>query len=158
MPMIDPNQSIDQSDGQSLQNGITANGAGKALPTWRMSMFIVTKPSQNRVDLEFSGTLDADGMRAALNELLRKSEDVKDGKMFYRIGEFKLPTLGALAVELGMLPKLFSLLGKYDKCAVVSDSDWIRKATEIEGALIPGLEIRSFTPDEEEAAEVWLGL
>lgn len=121
-------------------------------------MFKVTKPSTNRVDIEFEGALDADIMRTALADLLEKSKDVENGQMLYRIGDFKMPTLGALAVELTMLPQLFSLLGKYDKCAVLSGSDWIRKAAEIEGALIPGLEIRSFTMDEQESAEVWLDL
>lgn len=121
-------------------------------------MLKITKLSDNRLDLEFEGTLDGDGMRVAMDELLEKSQDVRNGRMLYRIGEFKIPTLGALAVEFSMLPKLFGLLGKYDKCAVLSDSDWIRKATEIEGALIPGLEIRSFTLGEEESAEQWLKL
>jgi len=119
-------------------------------------MFKVTKQSNNRIDIEFEGTLDADGMRIALDELLEKSHNVENGRMFYRIGDFKMPTLGALAVELSKLPKLFSLLGKYDKCAVVSDTSWIKKATEIEGALIPGIEIKSFDLSEQDAAEEWL--
>ncbi len=119
-------------------------------------MFKVTKRSNSRVDIDFEGTLDADGMRIALDELLEKSQGVENGRMFYRIGDFKMPTLGALAVEFSKLPKLFSLLGKYDRCAVVSDSDWIRKATEIEGALIPGMEIKSFQKAELETAETWL--
>jgi hypothetical protein len=120
-------------------------------------MFKVTKSSANRIDIEFDGTLDADGMRQALDTLVEKSDDVENGQMLYRIGDFKMPTIGALAVELGRLPKLLSLLGKYKKCAVLSDTDWIRKATEIEGALIPGLEIKSFHLNEQAAAEAWLG-
>lgn len=119
-------------------------------------MFTVTKRSNNRVDIEFEGTLDAEGMRTALDELIEKSNDVEHGAMFYRIGEFQIPTLGALAVEFSRLPKLFGLLTKYDKCAVLSDTNWIRTATEIEGALIPGLEIKAFRKDEEDAAEAWL--
>lgn len=119
-------------------------------------MFKVTKQSNNRVDIEFSGTLDADGMRIAMDELLKESENVEDGRMLYRIGDFKMPTLGALAVEFSKLPKLFGLLGKYDKCAVLSDTAWVKKATEIEGALIPGIEIKSFGRSEHEAAEEWL--
>lgn len=121
-------------------------------------MFKVTKQSNRRVDIDFNGTLDADGMRIALDDLIEKSQDVQNGRMFYRIRNFTMPTLGALGVEFSRLPKLFGLLGKYDKCAVLSDTDWIRKATEIEGALIPGLEIKSFDLDEQEAAEAWLEL
>jgi hypothetical protein len=127
-----------------------------SLDNWRLDMFTVTKRSNNRVDIEFEGTLDADGMRTAMDELIEKSKDVEHGCMFYRIGEFQIPTLGALAVEFSRLPKLFGLLTKYDKCAVLSDTNWIRTATEIEGALIPGMEIKAFRHDEEDRAEAWL--
>jgi len=123
---------------------MVTTSAFTALGIWRLIMFKVTKQSNSRVDIEFEGALDADGMRIAMDELLEKSQNVEDGRMLYRIGDFKMPTLGALAVEFSKLPKLFSLLGKYDKCAVLSDTAWIRKATEIEGALIPGIEIKSF--------------
>ena len=38
----------------------------------------------------------------------------------------------------------------------MSDTGWIKKAAEIEGALIPGLVIKSFDLDAEDAAEAWL--
>ncbi len=119
-------------------------------------MLTISKPSSNRIDLELSGTLTADDMRTALEDLLAKSEDITNGRMLYKIPEFVMPTLGALGVELQFMPKLFGLLGKFDKCAVLSDAAWIRTAAEIEGALIPGLDIKSFELHEVEAAEAWL--
>lgn len=119
-------------------------------------MLKITKPSPNRIDIELSGALDADTMREALDSLLAKSQDVSKGRMFYRIVDFNMPTLSAIGVELQYLPKLFSLLGKFDHCAVLSDTSWIRTAAEIEGALIPGISIKSFELDDKEAAEAWL--
>jgi len=119
-------------------------------------MLTVSKPSPNRVDIELSGTLDAETMRTALEDLIAKSEDVTNGRMLYTIPEFAMPTLGALGVELQFLPKLFGLLGKFDRCAVLSDASWIRTAAEIEGALFPGITIKSFELDNLEAAETWL--
>ncbi len=119
-------------------------------------MLTISKPSPDRVDIELSGTLDAEGMRTALEDLIAKSEDVANGKMLYKIPEFAMPTLGALGVELQFLPKLFGLLGKFDRCAVLSDASWIRTAAEIEGALFPGITIKSFELDQGEAAEAWL--
>ena len=119
-------------------------------------MLTVSKPSPNRVDIELSGTLDAETMRTALEDLIAKSEDVTNGRMLYTIPEFAMPTLGALGVELQFLPKLFGLLGKFDRCAVLSDAGWIRTAAEIEGALFPGITIKSFELDNVEAAETWL--
>ncbi|WP_176219196.1 STAS/SEC14 domain-containing protein [Planktotalea arctica] len=54
------------------------------------------------------------------------------------------------------LPSLFALLTRLDKCAVLSDENWLRKAAAVDGALFPGLEIKSFEPDERDAAEAWL--
>ena len=121
-------------------------------------MLTITKPSADRVDITLDGKIDADIMRTALDDLIAKSDGVKGGKMLYRITNFELPTLSAIAVEFTRLPKLFGLLGAIDKCAVLSDSDWLRKAAEIEGALFPGIEIKSFGLDQQDVAEEWLGL
>ena len=119
-------------------------------------MLKITKPSANRVDIVLKGTLDAETMAAALDDLIAKSADVSGGRMLYTVTDFSLPTLGALGVELQRLPKLFALLGKFDRCAVLSDTAWLRRAAEIEGAVIPGIEIKSFEPQEAAAAEAWL--
>ena len=119
-------------------------------------MLKITKPSDNRVDLELSGTLDAEAMRDALSELIEKSEGVSSGKMLYTISGFAFPTLGAIGVEMGYLPKLFGLLGKFDKCAVMSDAAWIRTAAELEGRMFPGIDIKAFGMEDGDAAEAWL--
>lgn len=119
-------------------------------------MLTVTKISSNRVDIELNGILDAETMASGLDELIETSEGITNGRMLYRIPEFSMPTVSAFAVELQRLPKLFGLLGKYDRCAVLSDAAWLRTAAEIEGALIPGIKIKSFELHETAAAEAWL--
>ncbi len=119
-------------------------------------MFRIIKQSVDRVDIELSGKLDADGMTRALDELIEQSEGVSNGRMLYRISEFSLPTLGAIGVEMARLPKLFGLLAKFDRCAVLSDSGWLRTAAMVEGALFPGIDIKSFELHDVDAAEAWL--
>ena len=121
-------------------------------------MLKITKASADRVDIELDGKIDAEIMRTALDDLIEKSKGVKGGKMLYRITNFELPTLGAIGVEVSRLPKLFGLLGAFDRCAVLSDSDWLKKVAEIEGAIFPGIEIRSFDLDQRDVAEEWLAL
>jgi len=119
-------------------------------------MFTVTPNGLNRVDIELGGKLDSDAMKVALDELTDKTKDITHGRMLYRVNDFQLPTLGAIAVELSRLPKLFSLICKFDRVAVLADKNWIKKASEIEGALIPGLDIKGFDLDQEAEAEAWL--
>ncbi|WP_342077047.1 STAS/SEC14 domain-containing protein [Yoonia sp. SS1-5] len=119
-------------------------------------MLKVTKPAPNRLDIQLEGTMDAEKMRHGLDTLLRLSADINQGVMMYRIKGFTMPTLGALGVEFGYLPKLMGLVGRFDKCAVCCDTAWIRTAAEVEGAIIPGLDIKTFDLDDRDGAEAWL--
>ena len=119
-------------------------------------MFKVERVGTDRIDIEFSGKLDSEDMKVALDELENKAEGIEDGRMLYRIGDFKIPTLGAIAVEFSRLPRLFKLIRQFDRAAVLADKTWVQKASEVEGALIPGLKIKAFDLDEAEEAERWL--
>lgn len=119
-------------------------------------MFNVKRNGDNRLDIQFAGKLDSGGMKAALDDLVAKSEGIENGRMLYRIGDFDMPTLGAIGVELSRLPQLFRFIRKFDRAAVVAGKQWVRKISEMEGALIPGLTIKAFSSDEEAQAEAWL--
>ena len=108
------------------------------------------------IQIELNGEIDAAGMESGLNKLLELCEDLDNGKLFYQITDFKMPTLAALGVEFMMMPKLFRLISKVDKAAVLTDENWIKTASVIEGALIPGLEIRAFDLGEDDAAMEYL--
>ena len=119
-------------------------------------MFTIEKTADNRLDITIQGQIDKDTMQQALDDLLAKAEGIKHGKMLFRITDFSLPTLSAIGVELTYVPKLFSLIHHFDYSALMTDGNWMQTAGEIKGALIPGLEIKSFDLDEEDKAEAWL--
>ncbi len=119
-------------------------------------MYKIALNGPNRLDLELDGKLDSDAMKVALDELCSKAEGIEHGRMLYRITNFELPTFGAMAVEMSRLPKLFGLIGKFDRCAVLTEKRWIQKASEIEGSIVPGLKIKGFDLDQESDAEAWL--
>lgn len=107
-------------------------------------MFTVTKNGTDRIDIELSGKLDSVEMTIALDELIANSEGIKNGKMLYDIIDFHLPSLGAIAIEFSRLPSMFGFIRKFERAAVLSDTNWINKISELEGKLIPGLEIKAF--------------
>jgi len=119
-------------------------------------MFHVTRIGDKRIDVDFSGKLDSNDMRFALDELMRKSEGIAHGQILMRIGDFDMPTLGAVGVELTRIPDLFRFVRRFDLCAVVTAKDWVRRASEIEGMMIPGLKIKAFGLHEMDQAHQWL--
>ena len=119
-------------------------------------MFKVIPNGKNRLDIEMSGKLNAEDMKIALDELVSKSKNIENGKMLYEIIDFHLPTLGAIGVEFSRLPAMFGLMKKFDRAAVLTDKTWLKKVSEFEGALYPGLEIKAFNLDQKEEAEAWL--
>ena len=119
-------------------------------------MFKVIQNGTNRLDLEMSGKLDAKEVKIALDELVNKSENIENGKMLYEIIDFHLPSLGAIVIEFSRLPSMFGLMKKFDRAAVLTDKTWLKKVSELEGALFPGLEIKAFGRDQKAEAEAWL--
>ena len=119
-------------------------------------MFKVIRKGMNRLGIEMSGKLNAEDMIIALDELVSKSENIENGKMLYDVIEFHLPSLEAIAIEFSRLPSMFGLLKKFDRAAVLTDKTWLKKASEFEGALFPGLEIKAFDRDQKAEAEAWL--
>jgi len=119
-------------------------------------MFKVMKKGSDRLDIELSGKLNADDMRTALDELVEKSQGIENGKMLYDVVEFHIPSLEAMAIELSRLPAMLGLIHKFSRAAVLSDKTWLKKISELEGALFPGLEIKAFNRDQKEEAEAWL--
>ena len=119
-------------------------------------MFKVIPNGINRLDIEMSGKLNAEDMKIALDELVSKSKNIENGKMLYEVIDFHLPSLGAIGVEFSRLPAMFGLMKKFDRAAVLTDKTWLKKVSEFEGALYPGLEIKAFDIDQKSEAETWL--
>ena len=119
-------------------------------------MLKVTKNGINRLDLELSGKLDAEEMKVALDELVSKSSDIENGKMLYDVIDFHVPSLGAIGIEFSRLPSMFGLIKKFDRAAILTDKTWLKKVSEFEGALYPGVEIKAFNRDQKTEAETWL--
>ena len=119
-------------------------------------MFKVIPKGPNRIDLELSGKLDAEQMKSALDELVSKSATIKNGKMLYDVVDFQIPSLDAIAIEFSRLPSMFGFLAKFKCCAVLTDKTWLKKASELQGLLFPGLEIKAFSRDQRAEAEAWL--
>ena len=102
------------------------------------------------------GKLNAEDMKIALDKLVSKSKNIENGKMLYEVIDFHLPSLDAIRIEFSRFPAMLGLMKKFNRAAVLTDKTWLKKASEFEGALFPGLEIKAFDRDQKAEAEAWL--
>jgi len=119
-------------------------------------MLTINRVAPDRLDMVISGKLHSDDMRRVLDEYVAKSDGIEAGKMLCDVADYQLPSLGAVAVEFSQMPRLLRVVGKFRRAAVLTDETWLKKISELEGHLIPGLEIRAFKRNERAEAEAWL--
>ena len=119
-------------------------------------MFKVIYNGTNRLDITMSGKLSSEEMRNALDELVSKSVNIEKGTMLYDVIDFHLPSPGAIAIEFSRLPSMFGWIRKFERAALLADKTWIRKRSEPEGVLVPGLKVKAFERDQKDQAEKWL--
>jgi len=119
-------------------------------------MFEITIKGPDRLDIHYSGKLDTESMKSALDDFINQSEGIEHGKMLFTVDDYALPTMGAIAIEMSYIPQMFKFIKQFDRAAILADQDWLKKISELEGLLIPGLEIKAFNRNEEAEAEAWL--
>lgn len=64
--------------------------------------------------------------------------------------------LSAVVEELKHLPLIIRLIRAIDRVAIVADAEWVRTASRIESALIPGLHYEVYERKDEAHARAWL--
>lgn len=119
-------------------------------------MFTVTRRSDNLIYIELNGKLDKNSMKVALDELVAESVGIQHGLMLYRVSNIQWPSIGAIGEEILRMPELLSLMKQYNRAAVLTDKEWVKKVSEFEGTMIPNLEIKGFTLEQELEALAWL--
>ena len=119
-------------------------------------MFEINNNGQNRLDLQVSGKIDSEEMKIGLTNFIKKSDGIVNGKVFYKIDDLAMPSLATIGVKMKQRPELLSILKRFDRMAVVSDKRWLNTVADWEGALIPGLDIKGFLPEQEAEAQAWL--
>ena len=116
----------------------------------------VMSQSGNRIEMIIDGKIDSDEMESLITEFMDKATDLESIQLLYIDRDFKLPTLGAMAVKLSHFGSLLKLTKKMQRVALLTDKNWLRKAARMENALIPWFEIKTFDTTAREQAEAWL--
>lgn len=129
--------------------------------------YTITQPSNTHIELTIEGKISSEDMAHLLDEWMQAMEsmnqadpdnNLQNATLLYRINNFAMPTLSAVMNEMRRMPELWATMKYFGKIALISDQQWIQKVAELEGWMIPNLDIKGFNPDDESAAKVWLGL
>ena len=65
-------------------------------------------------------------------------------------------TLDALGEHFGRGLGMLTQIGRIDRYAVVTDTPWMAAVARLQGALLPGLEVRPYPVAEHDAALAWV--
>jgi hypothetical protein len=120
-------------------------------------MFNITRESDGLILLHITGRIDAAEMESGLQHLFADLAEETGARILFRMDDAVLLELSAIAVELRHLPHMLRMMSRIDRVAVLSDEGWVRTGAEIEGRMIPGVEIRSWPLSEEAEARAWAG-
>ncbi|MEM9813041.1 MAG: STAS/SEC14 domain-containing protein [Pseudomonadota bacterium] len=119
-------------------------------------MLTIERKGPGRIDVSVAGRIGTLEMEAGLERLIAETGDMSAADMLTRVSGRAWPSVGALTVKLRKLPELLALRRRFRRVALVADAGWLRSAAELEGALLPGIQVRGFRPADAGAAEDWL--
>jgi hypothetical protein len=88
----------------------------------------------------------------AVEEALARHDRVA----LYVEGDIGGMTLGALAKDFQYALGTLREIHRFPRAAVVTGQDWVRWIAWVEGAVLPGIEMRVFSPSEKDAAMAWV--
>lgn len=129
--------------------------------------YILTQPSKHHIELTINGKISSDDMKHLLDEWMQatasmnqtdSNTELQNATLLYRINSFAMPSFSAVMDEMKRMPELWATMKYFGKMAVISEQQWLQKVAEIEGWMIPNLDVKGFNPDQESAARIWLGI
>ena len=146
-----------QADARVIRPLLTRGGlASDSTSNGEAGMFNVIRVAPDRIDVEIDGRFDRETMAALIDAFVEAADGIEGGAMLYRVRDVDLPSFGAVAVEFSRLPALLRAVRRFDRIAVVAEALWIRRLSELEGLLLPGVEVRGFTPECAGDGQAWL--
>ncbi|MDH5823869.1 STAS/SEC14 domain-containing protein [Luteimonas sp. RD2P54] len=104
---------------------------------------------------QFSGTLDGDDYDRCIAEIEARLAAHPRIGLYADMSGFSGMTAAAVGKDLRYA---IEKLGDYDRFArgaVVTEREWLGKASELVGKLFPGTEVRAFAPGEQAQALQW---
>ena len=117
-------------------------------------MLTITPLSPRAVEIVASGHFTAAEVAPALDRM--GADEMPQLDILADVRGSPSIALSAIGEELKRLPLVFRLIRQVERVAIVADAQWVRVASRIESALIPGLHYEVYERSEEAHARAWL--
>lgn len=108
------------------------------------------------IALRMGGRIEGSDLDAVLDRLEPMLETHPKTHLYVEVRTLTGIAVDGLARYAGRAMPLFGKLSRFGRVAVVADQAWVRWATKLESAILPGISYRTFTPDEREQALAWV--
>ena len=103
-----------------------------------------------------SGRLAGPDLTAVMDRLERAMADHDKVHVFVETHALDGIELSDLPGYLARALPMFGKLRHFGRVAVVADPRWVRNATRIESAVLPGISYRTFEPEQRDEALAWV--
>ena len=108
------------------------------------------------VRLSVEGPIDKEETAQAMEWFETLGENVENYQLYLEIPKMHFPDLGSVRKTFLSLADIMRGLEACGKCAVVTDSPFLRSTAKIEGTAMPQMSVDSFGIVELAKAEEWL--
>ncbi|GLQ19643.1 STAS/SEC14 domain-containing protein [Algimonas porphyrae] len=108
------------------------------------------------VRLNVTGPATTEEIETAMSWFDELGEGQDDYQLYLEIPKMNFPDLGSVRRTFLSLANIMRGLDSCEKCAVVTDSPFLRSTAKIEGTALPQMEVDSFGIVELAEAEDWL--
>ena len=112
-------------------------------------------PAPHVVAFRLEGQITADDVGRAIRLIETRLQEHEPVSLIIEVGDVKAVTVAAMVEDLRHGLGQIRHLGRYHRVALVAAQGWLRAAAQVEGAVLPGVEVRAFTPAEQIDATAW---
>jgi hypothetical protein len=119
-------------------------------------MLTITPLSPRAIEIVAEGRFTAADVAPALTRLAAILDDMPRLDILADVRGSPSIALSAITEELKHLPLVFRMIRQIERVAIVADAQWVRVASRIEGAVIPGVHYEVYERHEAAHAREWV--
>lgn len=106
--------------------------------------------------MDVNGRVGEDELKQGLSWFQERAEANDNYNICIDLRAEEFSDLSAVSREFKNVASMLRHATTAQKCAIISDSAFVRNSAKVEGAVIPGLEIEAFDVTERDPAVAWL--